>query len=143
MAVCISQTWDVIGGSNAATIYYIRKRRAVTTYPASSDFIPVHFDFKGKENDYPDKKINLKAQFRGKPDLKLLEVLIHSFMKLSPHCTKIHRLFNDFIVIFHLKRNRRCKSVRRHGLQKPNPIIRTTEPQWDQLVLQIFHRCPS
>lgn len=37
--------------------------------------------------------------------LKLLEVLIHSFMKLSPHCTKIHRLFNDFVVIFHLKRN--------------------------------------
>ena len=34
--------------------------------------------------------------------LKLLKTYIHPFMKFSSHGTKVHRLFNDFIIILNL-----------------------------------------
>ena len=51
----------------------------------------------------------LHIQFRDvilkkQANLKLFKTSIHSLVKFSPHSAKIHRLFNDFIVIFSLIR---------------------------------------
>ena len=35
-------------------------------------------------------------------NLKLLKTYIHPFMKFSSHGAKVHRLFNDFIIILNL-----------------------------------------
>lgn len=61
----------MIEGPNVATINVniIEREGLAQLDIASSNFIQVHFDLKGKEKDFLDKKINLKAQFRGKADL--------------------------------------------------------------------------
>lgn len=44
----------------------------------------------------------LETESKKRANLKLFKTCIHPFMKFSPHSAKIHRLFDDFIIIFYL-----------------------------------------